>query len=126
MGSASAHILPAWLGARQVLSGCGGEGGEDGIMTAESISASGDGVRSKSRWGGGDGCHAARARLSLSHRRNDVTLLGVALLVMTPNKHARYHSEFHIHRMIPLMPGSAVASFCCVGFRIKHSALFPR
>lgn len=38
MGSVSAHILPAWLGARQVLSGCGGGGG--GIMTAESISAS--------------------------------------------------------------------------------------
>lgn len=26
MGSVSAHILPAWLRARQVLSGCGGEG----------------------------------------------------------------------------------------------------
>lgn len=27
MGSAAAHILPAWLRARQVLSGCGGGGG---------------------------------------------------------------------------------------------------
>ncbi len=49
MGSVSAHILPAWLRARQVLSGCGGGGGRGGIMTAESISASRDGVRSKSR-----------------------------------------------------------------------------
>lgn len=49
IGSVSAHILPAWLRARQVLSGCGGRGGGGGIMTAESISASRDGVRSKSR-----------------------------------------------------------------------------
>lgn len=56
MGSASAHILPAWLRARQVLSGCGRRGGWVGgggamIMTAESISARQDGVRSKSQCG---------------------------------------------------------------------------
>lgn len=46
--------------------------GGGGIMTAESISASRDGVRSKSRRGGniereGGGCRAARAWLTLSH-----------------------------------------------------------
>lgn len=47
----SDHILPAWLGARRVLSGCvgAGGGGGGGIMTAESISTRRDGVRSKRR-----------------------------------------------------------------------------
>lgn len=55
IGSVSAHILPAWLWDRQVLSGCGEEAGRagGGIMTAESIRTSRDGVRSKSRRVGG-------------------------------------------------------------------------
>lgn len=52
VGSVSAHILPAWLGARQVLSGRCQRGPGGGVMTAESISTSRDGVRSKSRHGG--------------------------------------------------------------------------